>query len=198
MVRIRLPVQEMQETQGSIPGSGRCPEEGNDNSLHYSCLENFTDRGAWRATVQGITEPDTTEPACTQRPRTCVGNVGTSLPDGRTTFSSETFHSCFTPALPEASHPLRKPERSAHRPSSESLTPEPWSLGCPSQTGFHPGSCFSCICSPASLQQAKPQAPVSSQCSAGHTAVAFVTTFWNDSVGTCALGGQALLPSLLV
>ncbi|KAI4587000.1 hypothetical protein MJG53_004787 [Ovis ammon polii x Ovis aries] len=45
------------------------------------------------------------------------------------------------------------------------------------------GSCFSCICSPASLQQAKPQAPVSSQCSAGHTAVAFVTTFWNDSVG---------------
>ena len=25
---------------GSIPGSGRSPEEGNDNPLQYSCLEN--------------------------------------------------------------------------------------------------------------------------------------------------------------
>ena len=25
---------------GSIPGSGRSPEEGNDNLLQYSCLEN--------------------------------------------------------------------------------------------------------------------------------------------------------------
>ena len=37
---------------GSIPGSGRCPGEGNGNPLQYSCLENSTDRGAWRATVQ--------------------------------------------------------------------------------------------------------------------------------------------------
>ena len=26
--------------QGLIPGSGRSPEEGNDNPLQYSCLEN--------------------------------------------------------------------------------------------------------------------------------------------------------------
>ena len=26
---------------GSIPGSGRSPEEGNDNPLQYSCLENL-------------------------------------------------------------------------------------------------------------------------------------------------------------
>ena len=32
---------------GSIPGSGRSPGEGNDNPLQFSCLENFTDRGAW-------------------------------------------------------------------------------------------------------------------------------------------------------
>ena len=29
------------------PGSGRSPGEGNDNPLQFSCLENFTDRGAW-------------------------------------------------------------------------------------------------------------------------------------------------------
>ena len=39
---------------GSIPGSGRSPEEGNGNSLQYSCLENPMDRGAWRATVHGV------------------------------------------------------------------------------------------------------------------------------------------------
>ena len=32
---------------GSIPGSGRSPEEGNDNPLQYSWLENPTDGGAW-------------------------------------------------------------------------------------------------------------------------------------------------------
>ena len=32
---------------GSIPGSGRFPEEGNGNPLQYSCLENSTDGGAW-------------------------------------------------------------------------------------------------------------------------------------------------------
>ena len=31
----------------SIPGSGRFPGEGNGNPLHYSCLENPMDGGAW-------------------------------------------------------------------------------------------------------------------------------------------------------
>ena len=39
----------------SIPGSGRSPGEGNGNPLQYSCLENPTDRGAWQATVHGVT-----------------------------------------------------------------------------------------------------------------------------------------------
>ena len=39
---------------GSIPGSGRSPEEGNGNPLQYSCLENSMDRGAWRVTVHGV------------------------------------------------------------------------------------------------------------------------------------------------
>ena len=46
---------------GSIPGSGRFPGGGHGNPLQYSCLENPTDRGAWRAVVHGVTEPDPTE-----------------------------------------------------------------------------------------------------------------------------------------
>ena len=38
---------------GSIPGSGGSPGGGHGNPLQYSCLENPTDRGAWRATVHG-------------------------------------------------------------------------------------------------------------------------------------------------
>ena len=41
---------------GSIPGLGRFPAEGNDNPHQYSCQGNPMDRGAWRATVQRITE----------------------------------------------------------------------------------------------------------------------------------------------
>ena len=40
--------------QGSIPGSGRSPGEGNGNPPQYSCLENPMDRGTWWATVHGV------------------------------------------------------------------------------------------------------------------------------------------------
>ena len=46
---------------GSILGLGRSPGEGNGNPLQYSCLENPMDGGAWKATVHGVTESDTTE-----------------------------------------------------------------------------------------------------------------------------------------
>ena len=39
---------------GLLPGSGRSSGEGHGNSLQYSCLENPTDKGAWRATVHGV------------------------------------------------------------------------------------------------------------------------------------------------
>ena len=52
------------ELSGGFPhGSGgkesacqcrRCPEEGNADPLHYSCLENSVDRKAWQATVHRI------------------------------------------------------------------------------------------------------------------------------------------------
>ena len=40
---------------GSIPGLGRSPGEGNGNPLQYSCPGNPILRGAWWATVQGVT-----------------------------------------------------------------------------------------------------------------------------------------------
>ena len=39
-----------------IPGSGRSPGEGNGNPLQYSYLGNPMDRGAWWATVHGVTK----------------------------------------------------------------------------------------------------------------------------------------------
>ena len=46
---------------GSIPESRRSPGIGNGNLLQYSCLKNPMDRGAWQATVHGVTkELDTT------------------------------------------------------------------------------------------------------------------------------------------
>jgi len=41
---------------GLIPGSGRSLGGGNGNPLQYSCLENALDRGAWWATVHGVTK----------------------------------------------------------------------------------------------------------------------------------------------
>ena len=44
---------------GLNPGLGRSPGEMNGNSLQYSCLENSMDRGAWQATVHGVTKRQT-------------------------------------------------------------------------------------------------------------------------------------------
>ena len=46
---------------GLVPGSGRSPGVGNGTLLQYSCLENSTDKGAWRATVLGAAKSDATE-----------------------------------------------------------------------------------------------------------------------------------------
>ena len=43
----------------SIPGLGRHPGGGNDNPLQYSCLGNPKVRGAWQATVHGVTKSQT-------------------------------------------------------------------------------------------------------------------------------------------
>ena len=44
---------------GLIPGSGRSPGGGHGDPLQYSCLENPMVRGAWWATVHGVTKGQT-------------------------------------------------------------------------------------------------------------------------------------------
>ena len=44
---------------GLILGLGRSPGERHGNPLQYPCLENPMDRGAWWATVHGITKSGT-------------------------------------------------------------------------------------------------------------------------------------------
>ena len=53
-----LPANDTGDT-GLIPGSGRVPEEGNGNSLQYSCLENPMDRRDWWDTVHGVENSQT-------------------------------------------------------------------------------------------------------------------------------------------
>ena len=43
----------------SVPGLGRSPGGGHGNPLQYSCLENLVKRGAWWATVHGVTQNQT-------------------------------------------------------------------------------------------------------------------------------------------
>jgi len=45
----------MQETQGRFLGWEDYSGEGNGNELQYSCLKNHMHRGAWQATVHGVT-----------------------------------------------------------------------------------------------------------------------------------------------
>ena len=54
----------MQEAQETWVRSLGWEDPGNGNPLLYSCPENPMDRGAWRATVHGIVELNTTEHAC--------------------------------------------------------------------------------------------------------------------------------------
>ena len=41
---------------GLIPGSERSPRGEDGSPFQYSCLENSLDRGAWWATIHGVTK----------------------------------------------------------------------------------------------------------------------------------------------
>ena len=45
----------MQQTRVQFLGGEKSPGEGNGNPVWHSCLVNSMDRGAWRATVYGVT-----------------------------------------------------------------------------------------------------------------------------------------------
>ena len=42
--------------EGSIPGLGRSPRGGSSNPFQYPCLKSSMDRGAWRASIHGVTK----------------------------------------------------------------------------------------------------------------------------------------------
>ena len=67
------------------PGSGRSPGGGNGNPFQYSCLGNPIDRGAWQATVHGVTKSQTqlNENACTG---THSPSLSTQVPPPRRCF----------------------------------------------------------------------------------------------------------------
>ena len=44
---------------GFNPWAGKYPGKGNDYPFQYSCLENHMERGAWWATVHGVTKSRT-------------------------------------------------------------------------------------------------------------------------------------------
>ena len=44
----------LQQSLRHLLQSGRSPGVRNGNPLQYSCLESFTDKGAWGATVHGV------------------------------------------------------------------------------------------------------------------------------------------------
>ena len=44
---------------GLIPGLGRSPGEGYGNTLQYSSLENYMDRGVWWTTVHRFSKSQT-------------------------------------------------------------------------------------------------------------------------------------------
>ena len=46
----------MQEMHFSSLGGEDTPGEGNGNPFQYSCLEKYMDRGAWQATVHGVSD----------------------------------------------------------------------------------------------------------------------------------------------
>ena len=58
---VKNPPADAEDTRdaGLIPGSGRSPGEMNGYPLQCSCLENSMDRGAWWATVHGVTMSQT-------------------------------------------------------------------------------------------------------------------------------------------
>ena len=91
--------------QGSIPGSGRSPGEGNGDPLQYSCLENPMGGGVWQATVHGVAKSDTLHVLLSQFGTSLLFHVQfyLLLLDQHTDFSGGRYGGLVSPSLEKLS-----------------------------------------------------------------------------------------------
>ena len=116
---------------GSMSGLERSPGEGNGNLLHYSCLENSMDRGAWWVTTHGVSQARILEQVAisfsrgSSRPRegspvscvSCIGRLilhhwtlGSPIPStAAATAAAKSLQSCPTLCDPIDSSPPVSP-----------------------------------------------------------------------------------------
>ena len=110
----------MQETWVRSLGSGRCPEDENGNPLQYACLQNSMGRGAWWATVRGVTKSwtglkwlsthacsqDLTGGSVTGSPPANAGHTGVIPGLGRSHMPRGNWAPCATTTEPACLKPL--------------------------------------------------------------------------------------------
>ena len=83
--------------QGSFPGSGRSPGEGNGDPLQYSCLGNPMDRGARQAMVHGgHKDSDITK---SEHTRTHTSYMHISTDTDRERLQAQINHECLFPLI---------------------------------------------------------------------------------------------------
>ena len=80
---------------GLTPGLERSSGGGNGSPLQYTCLENLMDRGAWQATVHGVTKSqhESTYNLQQQSTHKTLGNQACC--DDRTGRSGKNCHSLY-------------------------------------------------------------------------------------------------------
>ena len=75
--------------EGSVLGWGRSPGVGNGNHLQYFSLGNPINRGAWQATVHGVTKSQT---QLSDYHSLCEENYKTLMRETREELNKQRFH----------------------------------------------------------------------------------------------------------
>ena len=122
MVKIRLPTQETQET-GLIPGSGRCPGEGNGNPLQYPCLESPRTGEPGRLQSVGLQRAEHKRP---QHSTEMTTYTTKTLEAHSLVFINARTNRIGSSAAPRQRHPLRDTSPACTHPTSITHHCHPW------------------------------------------------------------------------